>query len=137
MVGPALNQLHAHRAIHEGGLTGAIDRMEEFMELYNAKKTEEANVAADDLLDYWETRVLSHAEAEESGFYQAKVDANPDLKEAVTKLIRDHDILRMIVKDIHEIRQKEGLNEAVIQKLYALITVNELHSREEERLLFE
>jgi len=134
--GPALKQLHSHHAIHEGGLSGAIQKTNNFMELLKSRELETANLAADDLLDYWETRVISHADAEESGFYQEKVEENPALRDIVIKLERDHDLLRIIAKDIKEIRSEHGLNEAVIQRFYALLTVNEIHSRDEERLLF-
>lgn len=134
--GPALKQLHSHHAIHEGGLSGAIQKTNNFLELLKSRELEAANLAADDLLDYWETRVISHADAEESGFYQEKVEENPTLRDDVIKLERDHDLLRIIVKDIKEIRSEHGLNEAVIQRFYALLTVNEIHSRDEERLLF-
>lgn len=134
--GPALKQLHSHHAIHEGGLSGAIQKTNNFLELLSSRELEAANLAADDLLDYWETRVISHADAEESGFYQEKVEENPALRDVVIKLERDHDLLRIISKDIKEIRNEHGLNEAVIQRFYALLTVNEIHSRDEERLLF-
>lgn len=134
--GPALKQLHSHHAIHEGGLSGAIQKTNNFLELLKSRELEAANLAADDLLDYWETRVISHADAEESGFYQEKVEENPALRDVVIKLERDHDLLRIISKDIKEIRNEHGLNEAVIQRFYALLTVNEIHSRDEERLLF-
>lgn len=134
--GPALKHLHSHHAIHEGGLSGAIQKTNNFLELLRSHELEAANLAADDLLDYWETRVISHADAEESGFYQEKVEENPALRNVVIKLERDHDLLRIISKDIKEIRNEHGLNEAVIQRFYALLTVNEIHSRDEERLLF-
>ncbi|WP_427138735.1 hemerythrin domain-containing protein [Psychrobacillus psychrodurans] len=134
--GPALKQLHSHHAIHEGGLSGAIQKTNNFLELLRSRELEAANLAADDLLDYWETRVISHADAEESGFYQEKVEENPALRDVVIKLERDHDLLRIIAKDIKEIRNEHGLNEAVIQRFYALLTLNEIHSRDEERLLF-
>ncbi|GLC89026.1 hypothetical protein [Lysinibacillus piscis] len=136
MAGPALRQLHAHQTIHAGGLSGAIQKTDHFLALWQEGKVEEANHAADDLLDYWETRVISHADAEESGFYEEKVQHNEALKETVIQLARDHELLRIIVKDIHAIRQEEGLNEAIIQRFYALLTINEIHSRDEERLLF-
>lgn len=134
--GPALKQLHSHHAIHEGGLSGAIQKTNNFLELLKSREIEAANLAADDLLDYWETRVISHADAEESGFYQEKVEENPALRDVVIKLERDHDLLRIIAKDIKGIRSDHGLNEAVIQRFYALLTINEIHSRDEERLLF-
>lgn len=32
MTGPALKQLHSHRAIHDGGLSGATDKTEVMMD---------------------------------------------------------------------------------------------------------
>lgn len=136
MSGPALRQLHAHRAIHEGGLSGAITKTEDLMEHLRKGEHETAKLAADDLIDYWKTRVISHADAEESGFYLEIAEENPGLQEAVTMLTRDHDLLRIIIKDLEALREEEGLSPAVLQKFYALQIVNEIHSRDEERLLF-
>lgn len=136
MSGPALRQLHAHRAIHEGGLSGAVMKTEELMGHLREGEVETANLAADDLIDYWKTRVISHADAEESGFYLEIAKENPELQEVVTQLTRDHDLLRIIVKDIETLREEEGLSPQVLQKFYALQIVNEIHSRDEERLLF-
>lgn len=136
MAGPALKQYHSHRAIHEGGLSGAIGKTEGMQEFLRHEDLASANRAADDLIDYWKTRVISHADAEEEGFYGEIVEQQPELKDAVTQLTRDHDLLRIIVKDIEELREKEGLSPTVLQRFQALIVVNEIHSRDEERLLF-
>lgn len=137
MAGPALKQLHSHRAIHEGGLSGAIGKTEVLSEFISQGDLTSANRAADDLIDYWKTRVISHADAEEEGFYGEIAEQQPELKDAVTQLTRDHDLLRIIVKDIEELREKENLSTAVLQRFQALIIVNEIHSRDEERLLFQ
>lgn len=137
MSGPALRQLFSHRAIHEGGLSGAVMKTQDMMDHLKQGELETANLAADDLIDYWKTRVISHADAEESGFYKEIAIENPELQEAVIMLTRDHDLLRIIVKDIEELRVEEGLSPSVLHKYHALIVVNEIHSRDEERLLFE
>lgn len=137
MAGPALKQLHSHRAIHEGGLSGAVAKTEEMMTYLKNGDLATANKAADALIDYWLTRVISHADAEEEGFYSEVTEQQPELKDTVIQLTRDHDLLRIIVKDIQELREKENLSPAVLHKFHALIVVNEIHSREEERLLFE
>ncbi|MBT2289341.1 hemerythrin domain-containing protein [Paenibacillus albidus] len=137
MAGPSLRQLHAHHAIHEGGLSGAVTKTEEMEELLEMKEFEVARQAADHLIDYWETRILSHADAEEDGFYQEMVEGNPDLAGAVAKLTRDHDILRTIVADIKVMIKENGLSPEVLQQFHALLVVNVIHSRDEERLLFE
>ncbi|AOK89283.1 hemerythrin domain-containing protein [Paenibacillus sp. SEL1] len=137
MGGPSLRQLHAHHAIHQGGLSGALDKTREVEELLEAKEFKVARQAADHLIEYWETRILSHADAEEEGFYQEMVEKKPELQEAVVKLTRDHDLLRIIVKELKAMIREEGLTPEVLQQFHALLVVNAIHSREEERLLFE
>jgi len=136
-VGPSLRQPHAHHAIHEGGVVGAVNRTEDVLTALKHGELEQANMLLDDLLDYWETRIIAHADSEESGFYQEFVDRDSSMQETITKLIRDHDLMRMIVADIHQLRKEEGINEDVVRKVQALIVVNEIHSREEERELFQ
>lgn len=96
-----------------------------------------ANEAADELIDFWITRVISHADAEEEGLYKDIAEQNPNLKEAIIQLTRDHDLLRIIVKDIQELREQEELSPNVLHKFHALLVVNEIHSRDEERMLLE
>lgn len=136
MSGPALRQLHAHRAIHEGGLSGAISKTSDLMDYLKQGDLETAEKAADNLIDYWKTRVISHADAEESGFYLEIAEQNPALQDAITKLTRDHDLLRIIVKDIETLRETEGVSPGVLHRFHSLMVVNEIHSRDEERLLF-
>ncbi|MNB85427.1 hypothetical protein D3C75_323390 [compost metagenome] len=136
MGGPSLRQQHAHHAIHEGGLAGAVSKTEEVEELLEAKEFEVARQAAEHLLEYWETRILSHADAEEDGFYQEMEEKQPGLKDAVIRLARDHELMRIIVSDTKALLAQEGLTPEVLQQLHALLVVNAVHSRDEERLLF-
>ncbi|HSP22959.1 MAG TPA: hypothetical protein VLQ20_11625 [Planococcus sp. (in: firmicutes)] len=137
MSGPSLRQLHAHHAIHEGGLSGAITKTEELEDLLRAKEFEVALQAADHLVDYWETRIISHADAEEEGFYLEMIETDPKLEDVVVKLTRDHDLLRIIAVDIKEMLKTDGLTYEVMQQFHALLVINAIHSRDEERLLFE
>lgn len=136
MSGPSLRQLHAHHAIHQGGLSGAVAKTEEVEELLEMKEAEVARQAADHLIEYWETRILSHADAEEDGFYQEMIAKNPDLEAPVIRLKRDHELLRIIVQDVKALLAEEGLTPAVLHQFHALLVVNAIHSRDEERLLF-
>ncbi|WP_301109452.1 hemerythrin domain-containing protein [Sporosarcina sp.] len=137
MSGPALRQLHSHRAIHEGGLSGAIMKTEDLVEFLQQNDLEMANRACDELLDYWRTRVISHADAEEEGLYKEILTENPELEKEIIQLTRDHDLMRLAVKDIETLREEEqSITAEMMQKFYGLMVVNELHSREEERLLF-
>ncbi|QSF43782.1 hypothetical protein [Paenibacillus tianjinensis] len=137
MPGPSLRQLHAHHAIHQGGLSGAVAKTEEVEELLEAREFEVARQAADHLIEYWETRILSHADAEEDGFYQEMAENNPNLQDTVLRLTRDHELLRIIVKDVKARLSEEGLTPEVLHQFHALLVLNAIHSREEERLLFE
>ncbi|WP_371811516.1 hemerythrin domain-containing protein [Sporosarcina sp. Te-1] len=135
--GPALKQLQAHRALHEGGLSGALEKTERLIGYLEEGDLDTANRAADELIEYWKTRVLSHADAEEEGFYRDIANEQPALESAIIQLTRDHDLLRIIVADLESLRMQEQLSPAVLQKFYALLVVNEIHSRDEERLLLE
>lgn len=135
--GPSLRQLHAHHAIHQGGLTGAVTKTQEMEDLLRAKEFEVARQAADHLVEYWETRVISHADAEEDGFYREMLEQDPSLEDAIAKLTRDHDLLRIIAEDIKKLLKEDGLTYQVMQQFHALLVVNEIHSRDEERLLLE
>lgn len=135
-VGPSLRQFHAHQAIHNGGMTGALSRTVDLMDTLKTGDLEQANEVLDDLLDYWKTRIIAHADAEENGFYAEIVERDPEMGENITKLTRDHDLMKIIVADIEQLRESDGLSDEVMQKLQALIVVNEIHSRDEERLLF-
>lgn len=138
MSGPALKQLHSHRAIHEGGLSGAVMKTEDLVELLEQGDHNTAAQAVDDLIDYWKTRVISHADAEESGFYKEILETKPELENEIIQLTRDHDLIRLIVADIEEMWSADKqVTPEMMQKFYGLMVVNELHSREEERLLFE
>ena len=136
MAGPSLRQQHAHHAIHQGGLSGAVAQTDKVIELLVTNEDEAALKEAFVLIDYWETRILSHADAEEDGFYQETLERNPDLQAAVANLTRDHDLLRIIVQDVKNQLNEEGLVPEVIQQFHALLVVNAIHSREEERLIF-
>ncbi|EGQ22428.1 MULTISPECIES: hemerythrin domain-containing protein [Sporosarcina] len=138
MSGPALRQLHSHRAIHEGGLSGAVMKTEDLVGFLEQGEQEMVNQACDDLIDYWKTRVISHADAEEEGFYKQILAENPELEREIIQLTRDHDLMRLVVQDIEALREKDPqVTPEIMQKFYGLMVINELHSREEERLLFQ
>ncbi|WP_153721431.1 hemerythrin domain-containing protein [Sporosarcina cascadiensis] len=137
MSGPALRQLHSHRAIHEGGLSGAIMKTEDLVEYLQQGDQQMAGRACDELLDYWKTRVISHADAEEEGLYKEILNENPELEKDIIQLTRDHDLMRLAVQDIDTLREEDSaITPEIMQKFYGLMVINELHSREEERLLF-
>ncbi|WP_188206325.1 hypothetical protein [Alkalibacillus aidingensis] len=139
MSGPSLKQLHAHHAIHEGGRAGAVQKIEYLKEVSKTGDLEKINQSVEDLIYYWENRILTHAdsEEEENGFYQEVLQQKPELKEEVIALTRDHDILRIIIKKIKDKMKEEGFSDDIIFHFESLIIVNEIHSRDEEKLLLQ
>lgn len=77
-----------------------------------------------------------HNQSEEEGFFVEKLRENPDLKETIIKLKRDHQILEMIVKSIKEKIHNIDLTEEILPYFDALLVVFELHNDEEENNLF-
>lgn len=135
MSGPSLRQLDAHRSIHDGAFMEAKHLTDLLEKLYEEKKTAALQEAADALVEHWEMRVIAHAQSEEEGFYQEKLAQEPQLLETIAMLKRDHDLVRMLVADIKQRMQTE-VNRGVLERFRALLFINEIHSREEERLLF-
>lgn len=137
MSGPSLRKKQAHQAIHEGGLSGAIEKTEQLKHAIETKDEARIHGSILGLIDYWETRILSHADAEEAegGLYYELAGKEPERKEDIIKLTRDHDLLRVLVKQIKEEIEKDYSSGKILQKFEALMIVNEIHSRDEERFL--
>ncbi|KIL51235.1 hypothetical protein KP77_07470 [Jeotgalibacillus alimentarius] len=138
MTGPSLKQLHAHHAIHSGGLAGAVQMTMGLKEaISDQAPKEEIRSQMKALLDYWKNRIISHADAEEEdhGFYAECVEKNPDLKDAVIKLTRDHDLMRQIAADIEPALEGDFDTLEVLTQFEALTVINEHHSRDEEKFL--
>lgn len=87
-------------------------------------------------MEHWETRTIAHADSEEEGFYMEIMEKKPELKEEVIKLIRDHDLIRMIVADVKGRLPNEGVTEEVIDRFKTILHLVDIHNHEEERILF-
>jgi len=135
MSGPSLRQLDAHRSIHDGAFIEAKHLTDLLEKLYEEKKNDALQEVADALVEHWEMRIIAHAQSEEEGFYKEKLEGEPQLVETIAMLKRDHDLLRMLVAEIKQRMQTE-INRDVLDRFRALLFINEIHSREEERLLF-
>ncbi|ARQ05901.1 Hemerythrin-like domain-containing protein [Macrococcoides canis] len=138
MTGPSLKQLHAHKQIHDTGLALAVQMTDDL--IMNYKDYDEATLKQEVLaiVDFFESRIISHADAEEEahGFYSEVVAQNPEKAESVTQLKRDHDIMRQIIAQVkHQIEQ--GFSTNIFDFFRSIIIVNEIHSRDEERLLLQ
>jgi hypothetical protein len=137
MSGPALRHLDSHSSIHEAALTEAMELTGLLSQLLKEEQLEKAAEVAYIAVEHWETRTLRHAESEEDGLYKELAETSPELKNAVIALTRDHTLLRQLVIEIKEILLRDGMNDQVLQRFQALILVDQLHNREEERLLPE
>ncbi|WP_243292434.1 hemerythrin domain-containing protein [Bacillus sp. FJAT-47783] len=137
MLGPSLHKLDAHRSIHDGAVTEGKELMEVLEKVYKERHEKHSLIAAKVLIEHWETRTLAHAETEEEGLYKRKMEEDPELTTTITNLIRDHDILRILVKDIKRLLQENGVNDDVIDRFKAFSVLVQIHNREEEKYLFD
>lgn len=135
MSGPGLRHIDSHSAIHEAALNEAIELNELLDKLLRDNELEKGLEVAHIAVEHWETRTLRHAQAEEEGLYKEMVEEKPELKDDIIGLIRDHDILRFTVKEIKEMLDKDGFNQAVMERFHTLIVVDLYHNMEEERIL--
>lgn len=135
MSGPGLRNVDSHAAIHEAALNEAIELNDLLDKLLKDEQLEKGLEVAHITVEHWETRTLRHAQAEEEGLYIDMVKEKPELKEGVIGLIRDHDILRFLVKEIKKLLDTEGFNREVMQRFHALVVVDIYHNQEEERIL--
>lgn len=135
MSGPALRNVDSHAAIHDAALNEAIELNEILDNLLRTKQFDKGLETAYVAVEHWETRTLRHAQAEERGLYKDMLEENPELKDKIVSLIRDHDILRFIVKEIKKILNKDGFNAEVMEHFHSLIVVDRYHNLEEEKIL--
>ncbi|MDQ0215497.1 hypothetical protein J2S13_001915 [Oikeobacillus pervagus] len=137
MSGPSLRQLHAHRSIHDGAYSEAKSLTDLLLNLVKDHKEKEALEVADALVEHWEQRVIGHADSEEEGFYLEVTKNNPKLHDKIIMLTRDHDIIRTFAREIREELKKNKVTENILDRFKALLLINKLHSRDEERFVFK
>jgi len=137
MSGPSLHKLTAHRSIHNGALTEARDILEVLEQCFREEKIEHATLAARTLAEHWETRTIAHADSEEDGFYQKKLEENPDIKELMIMLKRDHQLFRTIINETKQIIDEHGVNNDVIDRFKTISVLIQIHNRDEETYLFD
>lgn len=133
--GPGLVQVDSHAAIHEAALLEAIELNDILAKLLKENQLEKALETAYITVEHWESRTLKHADAEEQGLYKELVESSPKLKEPIIELTRDHNIMRILVREIKEMLELDGMNEEVLQKFYTLVHVDLIHNEEEENIL--
>lgn len=130
----SLHNPYAHRAIH----AAAAAELENAMAALRRAIAGRAAGAADAarlVLDLWQERVLSHAQAEEEDLYPALV-AVPSGREEALRLLRDHDLLRVWYGEAALALEGVGPpGRAVLARLEAMLVLVDQHRRDEEALL--
>src|SRR5699024_200466 len=71
--------------------------------LFQDNRMEDCLKAAEALIEYIESRIIAHADAEEEGLYQEIQEENPKLTTDIHMLTRDHDLMREILSKINTI----------------------------------
>ncbi|HEU5348956.1 MAG TPA: hemerythrin domain-containing protein, partial [Ktedonobacterales bacterium] len=87
------------------------------------------------LMEHWQTRTLRHAEAEEQGWYRDVAHERPELRMDIAQLTRDHDLLRELLSEIEQIIAVRGWVTGIVERFEAMMLLNAIHSRDEERRL--
>ncbi|WP_044748718.1 hypothetical protein [Bacillus alveayuensis] len=136
MSGPSLRQLQAHRSIHDGAFVEAKHLTELLEQLHSDGREEQILEVADALIEHWEMRIIAHAESEEEGFYKEKIAQDPSLLEKIVMFKRDHDLMRRLVADIKDVLSQKRVDKEMLDRFRALLLINHIHSREEEKFLF-
>lgn len=134
--GPALRHVESHRSIHDATYHEAR-QMTEILEKIHATGDHQRTLeVAHTLLEQWESRTLQHADAEEQALYAEAVETDPGIQELITKLKRDHEILRHLVYEIKKrLHKTQKLTDDIMLRFQALLPVVEFHSRQEEEYL--
>lgn len=135
MSGPGLSQRDAHHAIHQVAFREAEQLTALLRQALRAGDQRQALQVAALLTEHWQTRTLRHADAEEAGWYREIVAARPALRDDVLALTRDHDLLRLLMAEIQGILSARGVGVGVVERFEAMLLLNGIHSREEERRL--
>ncbi|MCL6597384.1 MAG: hemerythrin domain-containing protein [Alicyclobacillus macrosporangiidus] len=157
MSGPALKELHAHRAIHDAAYGEAEELTGVFRHCVEEGRYDAALAAAELVVEHWHTRTLRHAAEEEAGFYREVAEQHPNRSEDIAALVRDHDLMRQLVAEVEErlaisavptgteesASRLETLGAGVSNRrleemrirFEMLLWLGERHSREEERRL--
>lgn len=131
MSGPSLKKPDAHSSIHEAALNEAKELRDIFQRCLEDGQKEKALQVAEIIIEHWETRTLKHAESEEEGLYKEMVMENPELKDLVIQLTRDHDIMRRIVQQMKEMLQKKEVSEEFTSLMDGVILVDLIHNEDE------
>lgn len=135
MSGPGLNQHDAHHAIHQAAFHEAEQLTLALRQALRVGDKSQALQVAAVLIEQWQTRTLRHAEAEETGWYRDLLAERPELQNDLIALTHDHDLLRILLDEIQGILAARGIESGVVERFEAMLLLNSIHSRTEERRL--
>ncbi|MGN7359537.1 hemerythrin domain-containing protein [Paenibacillus sp. SAF-054] len=135
MSGPALRNVDSHASIHEAALEEARELTAMLAQCLNAGDADRALEVAFVAIEHWETRTLQHAASEEEGLYREMALARPELRDTIISLTRDHQLMRELAQDIRELLASEGASIGVLDRFRAMIRIDEIHNRDEERMI--
>lgn len=135
MSGPALKHWDSHSSIHEAALGEAAELTELYRECLRLKENDKALEVAHITVEHWETRTLQHAKSEEEGLYKEITEKNPEARDTIIALTRDHSLMRHLVEEVKHILAEGEPNEDVLQRFHALILIDVLHNEAEGKLI--
>lgn len=135
MSGPALRHMDSHSLIHEAALGEARELTELLDRSIRKGELEKAAEISYITVEHWEARTLQHASSEEEGLYVEALGIKPELKEVIISLTRDHQLMREIVGEIKELLAQGKVGDELLARFQALIVVDELHNRDEMKML--
>lgn len=134
--GPALKQLASHRAIHDAGQAQAESLTEELISSFQENRPDCLEIAQL-LVTHWEEKVIPHADAEDEGLYQELLQDETIAPNQIYLLMRDHDLLRKITANVKEtLSQEQRVTKQIIYAFHSLLTLNAIHHKDEEMMLF-
>ncbi|AOZ90972.1 hemerythrin domain-containing protein [Paenibacillus crassostreae] len=137
MSGPALRNVDSHSSIHEAALEEAKELTELLGQFLMKNELDKALDVAYIIIEHWETRTLQHATSEEEGLYKETVESKPELRDSITSLTRDHDLMRYLAGEIRELLASEGISDKILQRFHALILIDLMHNRDELKMIGE
>ncbi|MBM6997698.1 hemerythrin domain-containing protein [Paenibacillus sp. DXFW5] len=133
--GPSLRNVDSHALIHEAVLEEAKELTELLARCLSRGETDKALDIAWIAVEHWESRTLQHAQSEEEGLYVEALELKPQLKDVITALTRDHQLLRELVAEIRDCLERGEVGDQVVYRFQALILVDQLHNRYEEDMV--
>jgi len=136
MSGPSLYKLDAHKSIHDGVVSEGKEILDLLIKVLGENQKEHAKMAAEALVEHWETRLIAHADSEEETFYDDMAKKQPELQEQITKLKRDHDLFRILSNEIKELIGKKDIDDEIIDRFKAIYVLAQIHNQQEEEVLF-